>query len=190
FAASMGAMGKSSGSTPCVARPLILTRGSASKNPWEETRTAEAPSLMDDELLAVTLASVSSAKMVRSPARALTVYSGRIPSSRCNSAFGTCTIASSKTPSSHALAAIRCERTANSSCASRQTPHSRAIFSADCPFEIVQWVGRFLFTIRQPIEVFHIVGFPAAGQGRDDFSTPYGALLIDSTPPARTAWAS
>ncbi len=69
-------------------------------------------------------------------------------------------------------------------------PCSRAIFSADSPFEIVQCVGSAGFVIRQPIAVFHIVGFPTAGYGFACFSTTNGALLIDSTPPASTTPAS
>jgi hypothetical protein len=50
-------------------------------------------------------------------------------------------------------------------------PHSRAIFSADSPFEIVQCFGRAVFVIRQPMAVFHIVALPTAGNGFGDFST-------------------
>ena len=44
--------------------------------------------------------------------------------------------------------------------------------------------------IRHPIAVFHIVWLPTAGNGFADFSTTYGARLIDSTPPARMMSAS
>ncbi|GMA89697.1 hypothetical protein GCM10025869_02260 [Homoserinibacter gongjuensis] len=66
----------------------------------------------------------------------------------------------------------------------------RASFSAACPFEMVHSTGSAGFTMRQPIEVFHIVGLPDAGHGLGDFSTTKGARLIDSTPPASTRLAS
>src|SRR5690606_41714257 len=62
----------------------------------------------------------------------------------------------------------------------------RASFSAACPFEMVHSAGSAGFTMRQPIEVFHIVGLPDAGHGLGDFSTTKGARVIDSTPPAST----
>ena len=44
--------------------------------------------------------------------------------------------------------------------------------------------------MRHPIAVFHMVWLPTAGNGFADFSTTYGARLIDSTPPARMMSAS
>ena len=115
FAASMGAMGKSSGSTPCAARPATRARGSEESAPSPPSSTAEAPSLIDDELPAVTVPSPGGANSALSPASFSTVLPSRIPSSRASSAPGTCTISASYLPAAHASAARRCERTANSS---------------------------------------------------------------------------
>src|SRR5688572_29655288 len=61
-----------------------------------------------------------------------------------------------------------------------------ASFSADWPLLIVHSAGSRGFVMRQPIEVFHIVGLPMEANGRWGFSTTYGARLIDSTPPVST----
>src|SRR5690606_21989366 len=58
------------------------------------------------------------------------------------------------------------------------------------PFEIVHSFGSAGLTMRQPIDVFHIVWLPVAGHALGDFSTTNGARLIDSTPPASTSWSS
>src|SRR5690606_24030995 len=93
FAALIGAMGKSSGSTPCAARPVMRASGSRSRAPSAPSSTAEAPSLIEDELPAVTLP--PSANSARSPASLSTVDSSRMPSSLMSAAPSTCTISSS-----------------------------------------------------------------------------------------------
>jgi hypothetical protein len=64
------------------------------------------------------------------------------------------------------------------------------MYSADSPLLITHSRGSAGLVIRHPIEVFQSVGLPEAGQGLDDFSSTYGARLIDSTPPASTISAS
>jgi hypothetical protein len=82
--------------------------------------TIALPSLSGDELPAVTVPPVRNAGV--SPASASSELSARTPSSRVMELPATGTISSSKTPWSHAAAALRWLRRANSSCSSREMP--------------------------------------------------------------------
>ncbi len=78
------------------------------------------------------------------------VTPSRMPSSRGISASGTCTIAESYAPASHAAAALCCDRAANSSACSRVMPYFSPSSSVLSPRLTVHSSGMLGLTIRQP----------------------------------------
>ena len=88
--------GNRCGSTPWTARAATRASGSPGSAPSPANSTAEAPSLNDDELPAVTVPERSSSEnSAGSPASFSIDVSSLMPSSRASSAPGTCTISSS-----------------------------------------------------------------------------------------------
>ena len=126
-------------------RPSGSTPSSAAIS-REPTNVAIAPSLIGEELPAVTVPSLVNAGF--NAASFAAVVSGRIDSSRVTDSTGN-TYPSCR-PLSHAAAARSCERSAHSSCASREMPSSAATASAQAPSDAVHCAGNFGFTMRQP----------------------------------------
>ena len=149
------------------------------------TTTAEAPSLVCEELPAVTLprawnagrsfASASSDVSRRGPSSIATVISvafGGPPFGVCTTRVVTGTISSAKRPASSAARARWWLRSAKASCSSREMPDSRAWFSATRP------VLRYTSGYDSTSDGFGATVWP-----------PIGTRLIDSVPPAMTTSA-
>ena len=153
---------------------------------------AAAPSLIPDELPAVTLPSLRKAGL--SAAIFAASVSGRGCSSRSTSS--TATSSSANRPAASAAAHRRWLSSANASWSSRLTDQRSATFSPVSPIDSsgniasIRGLGN-----RQPSVVSYMTRSPR-GNARSGFAVTSGARLIDSTPPAtnrspspaRTAW--
>src|SRR3954453_10401595 len=154
------------------------------------TTTAHAPSLICDALPAVTVP--SSVNAGRSVASRSTVVSARMPSSRSTTSGSplrcgteTRTTSSSNRPASHASAARACERAAQASCSARSTPNSRFIASVPSPI----WRSSNAHHRPSWIIVSSMGLLPSRCPSRARGMT-YGALVIDSMPPATASSSS
>ena len=183
----MGATLKRSGSTATVALPSSCPRGSnpkvcaACRVP---TKAASAPSLIGEELPAVTVPFV--VKAGRRAASDSGVLSGRMHSSWVSSPAAMTN--PSWAPDRQAASASRCERAAHASCSALPMPSSSAVRSAQAPSESTQGLGNFGLGIRQPTVVW--CSAMLRGSGSSDLGRTYGARLMPSTPPAITSEAS
>ena len=147
---------------------------SASARSRRMTATAAAPSESCDALPAVMVPSDPNAG--GSSASDAAVVPGRMPSSR---SMPTPTISSAKRPLSRASAARWCERAAQASCSSREISSAALTSSEDSP---MCW----------PVNVDHrpswIIASTTSASPRclpqRTLGSTYGALVIDSMPPA------
>ena len=163
----------------------------------ETTRIAEAPSLREEELPAVTTPSFL--MIGRRPASTSGVEPGRGPSSVSTTVSAplrpvttTGTISSVKRPASMAASARSCERAAKASASSRVMPSTSPTSSAVSGMEKVNFSpnspsAKRGFTKRQPIAVSKAA--PGLANAVVGFSITQGARDIDSTPPATTTSA-
>jgi hypothetical protein len=179
------------GSTPATA--LVTTRASGVRlylrtASSDAISRAEAPSLIPDELPAVTLPPLRNAGF--NFASASVVVVGRMNSS-VSTTFGsprfcgtsTGVISRSKRRLACADAAFCCERQAKTSCSCRVTPKRSATFSAVSPIESTPYRSRIRgFTNRQPMLVSK--SCTSRANGCPDFDMTYGARVMLSTPPA------
>ena len=152
------------------------------------TRIAAAPSLIPDELPAVTVPPDRNAG--RSRASPSGVTSGRGCSSRetisgspLRWGTSTGTISASNRPSDMAWAARRWLSAAKASCSSRVIPCRSATISAVSPREMVHSAGMRGLVNRHPIVVSAESG-AARGYADSGFRVTHGARDMLSTPPA------
>src|SRR6266545_4653354 len=184
--AGTGATENRSGSTATVTLPTSWPSGSTPSSPArpaDPSSTAIAPSLIGEELPAVTVPPLLNAGL--RAARASSEVEGRIDSSRVTASIG---MTYSWRFFCQASAVRWWLRRDHSSCSARPMPSSAATDSAQAPSERVQRSGNAGLTSRQPTWVW--CSCIVRGSASSGLGSTYGARLMLSTPPAITTEAS